>query len=85
MGERCEKCGALIAIVGKAHNCRGAVVTVWRAPGVLVVTEPATKIETKIPADATKKPRGRPRLGTEPMSATQRSRRHRAAKQGHAP
>ena len=71
----CPKCGADMDTVGRAHRCRARPVTARNA-SPLPVTKPVTKTVTKMVTKLD--PRGRPRLGAEPMTAGERMSRWRA-------
>lgn len=72
MSERCDICGANLALVGRVHRCAMSVTVKQAASPVTKIVEP-----NKVFRD--KRGRGRPCLGDVPMSAAERQRKRRAA------
>lgn len=76
MSDRCERCGALIALVGRVHNCRGG--EVWRVGATKKDVTPVTKIVRVTKNNSvTKKKRGRPKKAGA-MTGAERVRKLRA-------
>lgn len=57
--DRCERCGANLALVGRVHNCRARVVELASTP------DPVAPKEASISTAGSVRKRGRPRLEEE--------------------